>query len=88
MKPSKKNLIDTYATLALQRAEIDAQLKQLRPLVIDLGEGLQVGKHHTLSVSESVRTSISVPLAKAVMTAEQIAQATVVSDVVTITVEN
>jgi hypothetical protein len=85
MKTAKK-LIDLYADLALQRAEIEAQLKLLRPEVIALGEGEHDGKRHSLTVSCITRTSISVPIAKAVMTAAQLAEATVVSDITTITV--
>ncbi len=88
-KPKKatRTQIDLYATLALHRAAIDKELRELRPLVIARGEGLQAGHVHTLNVLETHTVSLSVSLAKSVMSADQIAQATVVSDSVRITVE-
>ena len=88
LKSKLRQAVDRYAELALQRAEIEKELKSLRPVIVEIGEDLLVGDDHTLSVTTSTRSSVSVPLAKALMTAAQIAEATVVSEVTTITVEN
>ncbi len=87
MKNSVVNAVDRYATLALKRAAIESEMKELRPLIISTGLDVLFGKKHVLSVNHSNRVSLSVPLAKAVMTAAQIAEATVVSDITTISVE-
>lgn len=89
MKKSVVATVDRYAALALKRAAIEAEMKELRPAILDAGNGLDFlfGKKHVLSINHSNRVSLSVPLAKSVMTAAQIAEATVVSDITTITVE-
>lgn len=87
LKNSVVTAVDRYAKLALTRAAIEAEMKELRPLIISTGLDVLFGKKHTLSISHANRVSLSVPLAKSVMTAAQIAEATVVSDVTTITVE-
>jgi len=87
MKQSVVTAIDRYAALALRRAKIESEMKELRPLLISTGLDVLFGRKHTLSINHANRVSLSVALAKSVMTAAQIADATVVSDVTTITVE-
>ena len=74
IKKATKSQIDQYAELALQRAQIDKALRELRPAIVARGEGLQAGLSHVLNVTEVHGVSLSVTLAKAVMTAQQIAE--------------
>jgi hypothetical protein len=88
MKAKDKAVVDRYATLELKRAVIAKELAELKPKVLALGEGLFEGDKHVLKVDFYSRPSISIPLAKAFMTAEQIAASTVISQAVRINVES
>ena len=82
-----KALIDNYAGLVLTRQAIDRLINSLRPDVIALGAGEHAGREHLLVVDHTTRASISVAVAKSLLTASQLEAATVVSDVTTIRVE-
>lgn len=87
MTKQTRKLIDTYAALALQKSAIERELAGLRPQVVALGDGVHTGREHTLVVDHTTRASLSVTLAKAMLTPGQIAQATVVADIITVRVE-
>lgn len=88
VKKATKKQIDRYAELAALRAATNKHLDELRPSIIAHGEGVHAGVKHTLSVTSVSTMSLSTPLAKSVMTAEQIAAATVLSESIRVTVEN
>lgn len=87
LKAKDRNIVDRYAALALRKREIESELNELRPVVMAIGGDLLQGNKHILTVSSYPREALSVPLAKAVMTAAQISEATVVQDITVISVE-
>lgn len=83
-----KDIIDMYATLSIQKTAVERSLKKLRPTIEKLGEGLHAGNMHALKLVAVTSYDLSVPIAKSLLTPAEIAQATVTSKSLRVTVEH
>lgn len=88
VKKASKGKIDQYALLAQQEAELKKKLKELRPAIEALGEGTHVGLTYSLHITKVKSSSLSIPIVKSLLTPAEIAQATVTSESLRITVEH
>ena len=86
-KPASKNDIDLYASLALQRTAIKKSMEALRPRIEALGEGGHAGLQHSITIAKVSSSSLSVAVAKSLLTPAEIAQATTTTESLRITVD-
>lgn len=67
------DLADRYAAAKAQAEAIDAQLKELRALILATGKDRIIGERAIVEVALSERTALDSKAAKALLTADQIA---------------
>ena len=81
------DLADRYAAAKAQAEAIDAQLKELRALILATGKDRIIGERAIVEVALSERTALDSKAAKALLTADQIAACSKTSLVETIRIK-
>lgn len=67
------DLADRYAAAKARAEEVEAELKELRQLILATGKDKIVGDRAIVEVALSERTALDTKAAKALLTADQIA---------------
>ena len=87
IKPASRIDIDLYVDLSLRRAVIKKSMEALRPRIEALGEGGHAGLQHSITIAKVSSSSLSVAVAKSLLTPAEIAQATNTTESLRITVD-